>query len=67
MMGKYLISFNTPGLLVKVLHDDRTVKTPCEFLIDSTDLSKIEDTIRINRISNYKITPVIDKENGDVN
>lgn len=59
MVEKYKINFSTPGLIVKLLHDNRTVKTPCEFFIATEHLSQIEDTIRVNKISNYKITPVL--------
>jgi hypothetical protein len=59
MVDKYKINFRTPGLLVKLLHDNSTVKTPCEFFIEAEHLSSIEDTIKLNKISNYGITPVL--------
>ena len=59
MVEKYKINFSTPGLLVKLLHDNSTVKTPCEFFIAIEHLSSIEDTIRMNKISKYEITPIL--------
>jgi len=59
MVEKYKIIFSTPGMLIKLLHDNRTVKTPCLFYIEPENLSKIEETIRVNKISNYNITPIL--------
>lgn len=55
---QYKVNILTSGLSLTLPHNDVSVRTPYEFIIDYNDLKKIEDMIRFKNISNYNITPI---------
>ena len=65
---KYKIKLITPGIIVELPHNKRTIRTPHEFIIEEKDKMRIESLIRIKGISSYEISPTdeIEKVNDAI-
>lgn len=63
-MKKYLVCINTPGVAMKLPHNNKTIRTPHDFIIEEKDIVALECLFRVRAIMDYKIEE-ISKEEAD--